>query len=143
MLLKNFFVDFPLFKPAAIPEVEISGIAIDSRAVKPGCLFVAMQGGSVDGHDYIPAAVGNGAAAVVGNRELSGLSVPYIQLENPRQALTWLAAAFYNWPARRLSVIGVTGTDGKTTTSNIIHKILVTAGIRAGMISTVNAVIGD
>ena len=143
MLLKNFFVDFPLFKPAAIPEVEISGIAIDSRAVKPGCLFVAMQGGSVDGHDYIPAAVGNGAAAVVGNRELSGLSVPYIQLENPRQALTWLAAAFYNWPARRLSVIGVTGTDGKTTTSNIIHKILVTAGIRTGMISTVNAVIGD
>ena len=143
MLLKNFFVDFPLFRPAAIPEVEISGIAIDSRAVKPGCLFVAMQGGSVDGHDYIPAAVGNGAAAVVGNRELSGLSVPYIQLENPRQALTWLAAAFYNWPARRLSVIGVTGTDGKTTTSNIIHKILVTAGIRAGMISTVNAVIGD
>ena len=143
MLLKNFFVDFPLFRPAAIPEVEISGIAIDSRAVKPGCLFVAMQGGSVDGHDYIPAAVGNGAAAVVGNRELSGLSVPYIQLENPRQALTWLAAAFYNWPARRLSVIGVTGTDGKTTTSNIIHKILVTAGIRTGMISTVNAVIGD
>ena len=143
MLLKNLFVDFPLVRPAAIPDVEISGIAIDSRAVKPGYLFIAMKGGTVDGHDYIQKAVGNGAAAIIGDRELGGLNVPYIRLENPRQALTWLAAAFYNWPAHKLTVIGVTGTDGKTTTSNIIHKILVTAGIRAGMISTVNAVIGD
>ena len=143
MLLKNLFIDFPLPSPSSLPEAEISGIAIDSRAVKPGYLFVAMQGGSVDGHDYIQKAIENGAAAIIGDRELSGLRVPYIRLENPRQALTWLAAAFYNWPARKLTVIGVTGTDGKTTTSNIIYKILVTAGIRAGMISTVNAVIGD
>ena len=79
----------------------------------------------------------------LGMQDWSGLHVPYIRLENPRQALTWLAAAFYNWPARKLTVIGVTGTDGKTTTSNLIHKILVAAGIQAGMISTVNAVIGD
>ena len=102
-----------------------------------------MQGGSADGHDYIPKAIENGAVAIIGDRDLSGLSVPYIRLENPRQALTFLAAAFYNWPARKLTVIGVTGTDGKTTTSNLIHKILIAAGIRAGMISTVNAVIGD
>jgi len=69
--------------------------------------------------------------------------VPYIRLENSRQALTWLAAAFYDWPARRLTVVGVTGTDGKTTTCNLIYKILVAAGLKAGMISTVNAVIGD
>ncbi len=143
MLLKNLFVDFPLSSPSSLPEAEISGIAIDSRAVKPGYLFVAMQGGSVDGHNYIQKAIENGAAAIIGDRELSGLSVPYIRLENPRQALTWLAAAFYNWPARKLTVIGVTGTDGKTTTSNIIYKILVAADIKAGMISTVNAVIGD
>ena len=143
MLLKNLFIDFPLSSPATIPDVEVFGIAIDSRAVKPGYLFVAMKGGSFDGHDYIQKAIGNGAVAIVGDRDLSGFSVPYIRLENPRQALTWLAAAFYNWPARKLTVIGVTGTDGKTTTSNIIYKILVTAGIRAGMISTVNAVIGD
>ena len=143
MLLKNLFIDFPLSSPSAIPDVEVSGIAIDSRAVNPGYLFVAMKGGSVNGHDYIQKAIENGAAAIIGDKELSGLSIPYIRLENPRQALTWLAAAYYNWPARKLTVIGVTGTDGKTTTSNIIHKILVTAGIRAGMISTVNAVIGD
>ncbi len=143
MLLKNLFVDFPFSIPENIPDVEIEGIAIDSRAVKPGYLFIAMQGGSVDGHDYIPKAIENGAVAIIGDRDLSGLSVPYIRLENPRQALTFLAAAFYNWPARKLTVIGVTGTDGKTTTSNLIHKILIAAGIRAGMISTVNAVIGD
>ena len=143
MLLKNLFIDFPFPIPANIPDVEISGIAIDSRAVKPGDLFVAMRGGSVDRHDYIPKAIENGAVAIVGDRKLSVLSIPYIRLENPRQALTCLAAAFCNWPARKLTVIGVTGTDGKTTTSNIIHKILVTAGIKAGMISTVNAVIGN
>lgn len=143
MLLKNLFVDFPFSTPENIPDVKIEGIAIDSRAAMPGHLFVAIRGGSVDGHDYIPKAIEHGTVAIIGDRDLSGLSVPYIRLENPRQALTFLAAAFYNWPARKLTVIGVTGTDGKTTTSNLIHKILIATGIRAGMISTVNAVIGD
>jgi UDP-N-acetylmuramoyl-L-alanyl-D-glutamate--2,6-diaminopimelate ligase len=142
--LQNIFSEYShSYLPSTIPDLPISGIAIDSRAVKPDYLFVAMKGGNVDGHDYIQKAIENGAAAIVGDKDLSGLSVPYIRLENPRQALTWLAAAFYNWPARRLTMIGVTGTDGKTTTSNLIYKILIAAGIRAGMISTVNAVIGD
>ena len=143
MLLKQMFVDFPLSAPENIPDIEIAGIAIDSRAVKPGYLFIAMKGGAADGHNYIPKAIENGAVAVIGDRELVGLDVPYLRLENPRQALTWLAAAFHAWTARKLTVIGVTGTDGKTTTSNLIYKILVAAGIKAGMISTVNAVIGD
>ncbi len=143
MLLYKLFVEFPYSDLDNIPAVDIAGIAIDSRAVKPGYLFVAMQGGAVDGHDYIQKAIDNGAVAIVGDRNLSGLIVPYVQLENPRQALSFLAAAFYNWPARKLTVIGVTGTDGKTTTCNLIYKILVAAGIKAGMISTVNAVIGN
>ncbi|MDP2777967.1 MAG: UDP-N-acetylmuramoyl-L-alanyl-D-glutamate--2,6-diaminopimelate ligase [Anaerolineales bacterium] len=143
MLLKNLFVGFPLSFPSNIQDVEITGISIDSRAINPGHLFVAMKGGSFDGHDFIQKAIDNGAAAVIGDKDLDGLSVPYIRLENPRQALTWLSAAFYNWPARKLTVIGVTGTDGKTTTSNLIYKILVAANIKAGMVSTVNAVIGD
>ncbi len=142
MQLKTLFVDFPFPAPQNIPDVEITGIAIDSRAVKPGYLFVAMQGGSLDGHNYIPRAIENGAVAIVG--DVGRASSPaYIGLEKPRQALTHLAAAFYGFPARKLTVIGVTGTDGKTTTCNLIHKILIAAGIRAGMISTVNAVIGD
>ncbi|MDP1544633.1 MAG: UDP-N-acetylmuramoyl-L-alanyl-D-glutamate--2,6-diaminopimelate ligase [Anaerolineales bacterium] len=142
MLLKDLFVNFPLAMPSNIPDAEVTGIAIDNRVVKPGDLFVAMRGGSVDGHDFIQTAIDNGASAIVGDRDLTGFSVPYLRLENSRHALTWLAAAFYGEPARRLTVIGVTGTDGKTTTSNLLYKILIAAGIKAGMISTVNAVIG-
>jgi UDP-N-acetylmuramoyl-L-alanyl-D-glutamate--2,6-diaminopimelate ligase len=143
--LSKLFVDFPFLVPAQISDVEVTGIAIDSRAVKPGDLFVAMRGESVDGHNYIQKAIDNGASAIVGDQEFVGRidNPPYIRLENSRQALTWLAAAFYNWPARKLTVIGVTGTDGKTTTTNLIYKILLAANIKAGMISTVNAVIGD
>ncbi|MCC6501201.1 MAG: UDP-N-acetylmuramoyl-L-alanyl-D-glutamate--2,6-diaminopimelate ligase [Anaerolineales bacterium] len=128
-----------------VPDVQISGISIDSRAVKPGHLFVAMQGGTVDGHNYIQQAIDNGAVAVVGEREVGqvGDLPPYIRLSNTRQALTWLAGSFYLLPARKLTMIGVTGTDGKTTTSNLIFHILKAAGFKAGMISTVNAVIGD
>jgi len=142
--LQYIFAELPLpFCMVNIPDIPITGISIDSRAVKPGHLFVALKGGSVDGHDYIPKAMDNGAVAVIGDREISGLSVPYIRMENPRRALTWIAAAFHNWPGRKLTVIGVTGTDGKTTTTNLIYQILLAAQIKAGMISTVNAVIGD
>ena len=141
--LRDLFIDFPLSHPSAIPDVPITGIAIDSRAIQPGQVFVAMRGGSSDGHDYIQKAIENGAAAVAGERDVTGLPVPYIRLTNSRQALTWLAAAFHRWPARTLTLIGVTGTDGKTTTTNLIYNILLAAGLKAGMISTVNAVIGD
>ena len=142
--LQHIFAELPLpFCMANIPDIPVTGVAIDSRAVKPGYLFVAMKGRSADGHNYISKAIENGAGAVVGEGELSGLSVPYIRLNDPRRALTWIAAAFYNWPGRKLRVIGVTGTDGKTTTTNLIYQILLAAGIKAGMISTVNAVIGD
>ena len=129
--------------PDQLPDLSIHGIAIDSRAVKPGYLFVAMRGGSFDGHDFIPRAIENGAVAIVGEKDLTGCPVPYIRVENTRQSLTWIAASFYDFPARKLTVIGVTGTDGKTTTCNLIYKILLAAGIKAGLISTVNAVIGD
>jgi len=153
--LQHIFAELPLpFCMVNIPDIPITGISIDSRAVKPGHLFVAMKGGNVDSHDYIPRAIDNGAAAIVGEKEFVGRTLaphasagvvnpPYIRLENPRRALTWIAAAFYNWPGRKLTVIGVTGTDGKTTTTNLIYQILLAARIKAGMISTVNAVIGD
>ena len=127
-----------------VPDIPITGISIDSRAVKPGHLFVAMKGGSADGHDFIPKAIENGAVAVVGELNVGQVdNLPYIQLDSSRRALSWIAAAFYNWPGRKLTMIGVTGTDGKTTTTNLIYQILLAARIKAGMISTVNAVIGD
>ncbi len=142
--LRKIFTEIPLpFCMLDVPDVQITGISIDSRVVEPGHLFVAMKGGTTDGHDYIQSAIDNGVVAVVGEEEISGLAVPYIRLVHTRQALTWLAGSFYRWPARHLTVLGVTGTDGKTTTCNLIYKILAAAGFKAGMISTVNAVIGD
>ena len=143
--LQQIFAELPLpFCMANVPDIPVTGIAIDSRAVKPGDLFVAMKGSSSDGHDFIPKAIENGAVAVVGERKVGQVgNLPYIQLENPRRALSWIAASFYDWSGRKLTVIGVTGTDGKTTTTNLIYQILLAAGIKAGMISTVNAVIGD
>ena len=151
--LQHIFAELPLpFCMANIPNIPITGISIDSRAVKPGHLFVALRGGKVDAHDYIPNAIENGAVAVVGEvgrivtdpaGDRDSPVYTYIGLENPRRALTWIAASFYDWPGRKLAVIGVTGTDGKTTTTNLIYQVLLAARIKAGMISTVNAVIGD
>ena len=126
-----------------IDRRPVSGIAFDSRQVQEANLFVALVGGQVDGHRYIPDAIRRGAAAVVGSQPLTRLSVPYFQVKDSRFALAVLSASFYGFPARRMTMIGVTGTDGKTTTSNLIYNILRSAGLNAGMISTVNAVIGD
>lgn len=144
--LQQIFAKLPQpFYQDDAPDVPVTRISIDSRTVEPGDLFVAMMGvdGKVDGHTYIQNALDNGAVAVVGEKDINGLPIPYIRLENTRQALTWMAGSFHDWPGRKLTVIGVTGTDGKTTTTNLIHHILLAANLKAGMISTVNAVIGD
>jgi UDP-N-acetylmuramoyl-L-alanyl-D-glutamate--2,6-diaminopimelate ligase len=127
---------------SSVPEVTISGIAIDSREVQPGDLFVALRGGSADGHQYIDDALSKGAAAIACEKAPSKGGSKFVVLENTRAALSFIAASFHDWPARQLTVIGVTGTDGKTTSTNMIHEILRVAGVRAGMISTVSAVIG-
>jgi len=124
-------------------DVAINGIAYDSRSVQPGNLFVALIGGNSDGHRYIDSAVEKGAVAILGMLPKERCKVPYIQVDDTRSALAYLAAAIQGFPARKLTVIGVTGTDGKTTTCNLIYRILLAAGFRAGLISTVNAVIGD
>jgi UDP-N-acetylmuramoyl-L-alanyl-D-glutamate--2,6-diaminopimelate ligase len=124
-------------------DVEIAGVTSDSRSVIPGALFVAYQGVSADGHRYIADAIARHAGAVVGERLLPGLAVPFVQVADGREALAWLSAAWHGHPGRAMRVIGVTGTDGKTTTANLLFSILRLAGRKAGLISTVNAIIGD
>jgi len=130
-------------------DVEIHGVVADSRRVRPGDLFVAISGFSVDGHRFIAQAVNEGAVAVVGERppqELTGLpwgTFAYVRVPNAREAWGWLCAAWHDFPSRKMTLIGVTGTDGKTTTVNLVYAILRAAGLSAGMISTLNARIGD
>ena len=124
--------------------VSVTALTADSRQVIPGSLFVAYRGVAVDGHDFVPQAVDSGAVAVVAERGLPELQgrVPVVVVPNGREALAYLSAAWHGFPSRRLVVVGVTGTDGKTTTCNLLHSILMAAGRRAGLVTTVNAVIG-
>ncbi len=130
-------------------DVEIHGIAVDSRRVRPGDLFVAIPGVNVDGHRFIAQAVAEGAVAVVGERapqELPDLpwgAFTYVRVPEAREAWGWLCAAWHDFPSRKMILIGVTGTDGKTTTVNLIYAILRAAGLNAGMVSTLNARIGE
>jgi UDP-N-acetylmuramoyl-L-alanyl-D-glutamate--2,6-diaminopimelate ligase len=143
--LGYLFLDIPVrpLNLTVVPEVAVTGITYDSRQIQPGNIFVAVEGMNVDGHHFIPTAIQNGATAVVGSQPLTNLAVPYIQVSDTRNTLAHLSAAFYGFPARRMTVIGVTGTDGKTTTSSMIYQILLKADLWAGMISTVNAYIGN
>ena len=142
--LSACLADLSLAPEAAFEDVEIAGIAWDSRRVQPGDAFFALVGENVDGHRFAEAAVAQGAAAVIGTRPLEGLGVPYVPIRgDDRAALAQFSAAFYEHPSRKLVTIGITGTDGKTTTTNLVYHILRTAGIPVGMISTVNALIGD
>lgn len=125
-----------------LPRGWITGITDDSRAVQPGNIFVAVKGAQVDGHHFIGQALSAGAVAVVGTEPSGEYAVPYIQVADAREALGHLAAIFYHHPSRNLTVTGVTGTDGKTTTANLIYQILLQARIPAGIVSTVNAMIG-
>ena len=129
--------------PCQYPDVQITHISADSRKIGPGGLFVAYPGVSVDAHRFIPQAVAAGASAVVGEQPMPGLSIPYLRVSDGRRALGLLAAAWQGFPSQRMGVIGVTGTDGKTTTSNLIHSIFSAAGLRTSLLTTVNARIGD
>jgi UDP-N-acetylmuramoyl-L-alanyl-D-glutamate--2,6-diaminopimelate ligase len=106
-------------------DVEITAPVVESDAdLEPGGVFVARKGMSVDGHDFIQRAIERGAAAIVGEREISDLPVPYAQVSNAQEATGYLAAAYHDFPSRKLVVIGVTGTNGKTTVTTLIHSIL-------------------
>ncbi|RUA15947.1 MAG: UDP-N-acetylmuramoyl-L-alanyl-D-glutamate--2,6-diaminopimelate ligase [Clostridia bacterium] len=132
-----------LHLPCQRPDIAITHISPDSRRIGPGGLFVAYPGVAVDGHRFIANAVAAGARAVVGERDILDLPVPYLRVTDARRALGILSAAWEDFPARRMGVIGVTGTDGKTTTSILIDSILTAAGIRTSLLTTVNARIGE
>ncbi|MDK2809921.1 MAG: UDP-N-acetylmuramoyl-L-alanyl-D-glutamate--2,6-diaminopimelate ligase [Petroclostridium sp.] len=124
-------------------NAEISGIAYDSRRVKPGDLFVCIKGFKVDGHEFISQAIGQGAAAVIVEKEVEDVKVPMIKVKNSRRALALISAAFFGNPSSKFKLIGVTGTNGKTTTTYLIKTILEQGGSKVGLIGTNQNMIGD
>jgi UDP-N-acetylmuramoyl-L-alanyl-D-glutamate--2,6-diaminopimelate ligase len=123
------------------PEVEISALAYSSDSVTPGALFFCVPGFRSDGHDFAPDAVERGAAALVTQRRLD-LGVPELVVDDVRAAMGPAAARFYGDPTAELAVVGVTGTNGKTTTAYLVRHLLEAAGRRTGLLGTVKRVVG-
>lgn len=124
---------------ASTDDVEVTGVTHVAQWAKPGDIFIALKGVNRDGHEFIEQAVGNGAVAVMGEGLPEGLScsVPYVRVAHGRQALAAAAAIIQGNPCSQLDVIGVTGTDGKTTTTLLLASMLRASGRRVGLISTV------
>ncbi|RME49261.1 MAG: UDP-N-acetylmuramoyl-L-alanyl-D-glutamate--2,6-diaminopimelate ligase, partial [Caldilineae bacterium] len=144
--LASLLSSLPRFTLTGPPNPTLTALTADSRRVRPGSLFVAYRGVQVDGHRFLPDALARGAVAVVVEGE-TPIAVPetvtLLRVPDGREALAHLAAAWYDHPSRRMTLAGITGTDGKTTTTNLCYHILRRAGRKVGMVSTVNAVIGD
>ncbi|MEO8509854.1 MAG: UDP-N-acetylmuramoyl-L-alanyl-D-glutamate--2,6-diaminopimelate ligase [Chloroflexota bacterium] len=126
-----------------LPVGEVRGLAYDSRDVQPGTVFFAVHGVHVDGHDYVPQAVERGAVGLVVEREIVEAALPQLVVDRSRRALADAADAWFGRPSERLAVIGITGTDGKSTTAALTADVLRATGRRPGEIGTVFVTVGD
>ncbi|HET7678492.1 MAG TPA: UDP-N-acetylmuramoyl-L-alanyl-D-glutamate--2,6-diaminopimelate ligase [Candidatus Limnocylindrales bacterium] len=123
-------------------RVRVSDLVYDSRRAAPGALFVAVPGERADGHDFAVQAVAAGAVAVIVERAVPGVAVPQLLVPAARPALALAAAWLHGFPSRRLGIVGITGTDGKTTTSFMVRAMLEACGLRTGLVGTVEAIVG-
>ena len=141
MKLQDLLKGVAVLESTAAPDTEINEVRYDSRAVRPGDLFVAIRGYATDGHQYIGKALEQGAAAIVCEEAPAG--APAVVVENARRALAEIAANRFGHPADSMTMLGVTGTNGKTTTTYLVKHMLEDAGHKVGLIGTNQNLIGD
>ena len=144
-LLKDILYKASLLATEGDTGVEISSVVFDSRRVEKDCVFVAVSGTQVDGHQFIAQAIEQGATAVVAERlpEARTAGVTYVQVSNSAEALGIMAANFHDNPSAKLQLVAVTGTNGKTTVVTLLHQLFIRLGYPTGLLSTVNNMIND
>lgn len=127
-----------------VPDGEISELVYDSRKVTEGCLFVCIRGAAYDSHDHVDEITAKGAKVIVAERKVEvPQHVTLVLVEDTRYALSLISAAYFDYPAEKMKVIGITGTKGKTTTTFMVKGILEHAGYKVGLIGTIETIIGD
>lgn len=145
MLLSDILYKVNIRSVAGSTAVEVSDVQIDSRKVKKGSAFIAVKGAAADGHQFIDKAIENGAWVVI-FEEMPAVKkedIVYVQVENSAAAASYMAMNFYGRPAEKLKLVGVTGTNGKTTIATLLYKLFTRLGYTCGLISTVENMIGD
>ena len=137
-------IDYKILR--GTPDIEISAVVYDSRKLTKDCLFICIEGTKFDGHTFAAEAVEKGAKALLVSRAVElpkECDVTVIEVPDTRYAMAFISAAWFGHPAKKLKVIGITGTKGKTTTTYLVKSILENAGFRVGLIGTIETVIGD
>lgn len=144
-LLQNILYKVKIKSIIGKTNVEVNGVAIDSRKVVPGGCFFAIRGVAQDGHQYIDAAIENGATVIVCEQlpDVRDTNINYVETDNVAVAAGIMVHAFYGEPSKQLKLVGVTGTNGKTTVATLLHKLFMAMDVQSGLLSTVNNMIGE
>ena len=145
MLLQDVLYKVSIRSVRGSTAITINDVQLDSRNIKPGGLFIAVKGAAADGHEFVEKAIDNGALAVVCEVLPASISdtIVYVQVENSAAAAGWIAHNFFDQPSERLKLVGVTGTNGKTTIATLLYKLFSALGYKCGLMSTVQNHIGD
>ncbi|MET0464359.1 MAG: UDP-N-acetylmuramoyl-L-alanyl-D-glutamate--2,6-diaminopimelate ligase [Chitinophagaceae bacterium] len=144
MLLRDILYKVSIRSVSGSTDVEVNDIQIDSRKVQPGTLFIAIKGVATDGHQFIEKAIESGAVAIISEGQVSAREgVTMLQVENSSAAAGYTASNFFGQPSSKMKLVGVTGTNGKTTIATLLYKLFTALGYKCGLLSTVDNHIGD